>query len=76
MGELGELVSRECDVLVELEEMLELESERDPRLDTLLSLFVIVVEAVLKSDLAAEVVKELDCVGEVGESCEHSLSGT
>jgi hypothetical protein len=48
-------------------EELELESDNDPRLDTLLIVLVIVEEAVLKSDLAGEVVKETVRVGEGGE---------
>lgn len=45
----------------------ELASDNEPRLDTLLSVLVIVEEAVLKSDLAGEVVKETVRVGEGGE---------
>ena len=45
----------------------ELASDREPRLETLLMVLVIVEEAELNSDLAGKVVKEMLRVGEGGE---------
>lgn len=48
------------------EELL-LQSDNEPRLETLLSEFVIVDEAVLKSDLAGEVVRDIVRIGDRGD---------
>jgi hypothetical protein len=45
------------------------QSDKELRLETLRNVFVIVVDAVLKSDLAGEDVTEMERVGDAGGNC-------
>lgn len=69
-GEAGKLGHR----VRELErEELELESDSEPRLDTLLNVLVIVEDAVLKRERAGDEVREVERVGEDGDCGDEGL---